>query len=240
MNFLESCAKESSANCVAERNESTTISVSLAWHRFATTVFGVDAATGRRLGTVGQRQIDTGQQGDGRTSERIQLCRLACVSRRVLATIKLLSHTDTTRAPRPTERDGIDYHFVTEAQMQHMISNDDFVEYAIFSGNYYGTRCDVKFRFSILSKVLFFSKRAVELVQESGRRPVLDVDIQGVLSIKQKLANAHYIFITTSFDTLVNCFVCSDRIGKSAGGTTAQARHRQRRGDCATFEQRQT
>ena len=142
---LEICGEESDANSAAERNGSTATSVSLARHRFITTAFNVGTATDRRFGTVGQRQVDASQQDHGHTSERIQLRYLSCISRRTFATVKLFSHTDTTRAPRARERDGVDYHFVTEAQMRRMIDDDGFAEYAIFSGNYYGTRCAVKF-----------------------------------------------------------------------------------------------
>lgn len=55
-----------------------------------------------------------------------------------MCTISFLA--DTTRAPRKGERDGVDYHFVTKDEMRQMIDNDEFVEHALFSDNYYGTR----------------------------------------------------------------------------------------------------
>jgi len=76
-----------------------------------------------------------------------------------------ISHT--TRNPRPGEVDGKDYHFVTREQMQQAISNGEFVEHAEFSGNIYGT-----------------SKRSVSQVLASMRICVLDIDVQGVKSLK--------------------------------------------------------
>jgi len=76
-----------------------------------------------------------------------------------------ISHT--TRNPRPGEVDGKDYHFVTREQMKEAISKGEFIEHAEFSGNIYGT-----------------SKRSVSQVLESMRICVLDIDVQGVKSLK--------------------------------------------------------
>lgn len=68
-----------------------------------------------------------------------------------------------------------------------MISNNEFVEYAQFSGNYYGT-----------------SFRELNIVKCSGRIPILDVDVRGVMNLKRINFGAIYIFITTSsLDNLV-------------------------------------
>ncbi|KAG8509296.1 Guanylate kinase [Galemys pyrenaicus] len=75
---------------------------------------------------------------------------------------------DTTRNPRPGEENGREYHFVTREAMQRDIAAGDFIEHAEFSGNLYGT-----------------SKAAVRAVQALNRICVLDVDLQGVRSIKK-------------------------------------------------------
>ncbi|GIX98865.1 guanylate kinase [Caerostris extrusa] len=49
------------------------------------------------------------------------------------------STSHTTRKPRPNEIDGKDYHFVSREEMQKAIANGEFLEYAEFSGNIYGT-----------------------------------------------------------------------------------------------------
>src|SRR5258708_8492278 len=50
-----------------------------------------------------------------------------------------LSMSYTTRAPRPGEVDGVDYHFVGRAQFEKMIAAGEFLEHADVYGNYYGT-----------------------------------------------------------------------------------------------------
>ena len=48
----------------------------------------------------------------------------------------------TTRAPRPGEVDGVQYHFVSKEQFEKMIAQDEVLEHAEFCGNYYGTPRD--------------------------------------------------------------------------------------------------
>ncbi|XP_037056532.1 guanylate kinase isoform X3 [Peromyscus leucopus] len=84
---------------------------------------------------------------------------------------------DTTRTPRPGEENGKDYYFVTREMMQRDIAAGDFIEHAEFSGNLYGT-----------------SKAAVRAVQAMNRICVLDVDLQGVRSIKK--TDLHPIYIS--------------------------------------------
>lgn len=68
-----------------------------------------------------------------------------------------------------------------------MISANAFVEWAQFSGNYYGT-----------------SYQELEVVKASNRIPILDVDIRGVMNLKKIHFFAKYIFVTTpSFAILV-------------------------------------
>ncbi len=88
------------------------------------------------------------------------------------------SVSHTTRKPRPGEVDGKDYYFVDKEDMIKAIENDEFLESAQFSGNYYGT-----------------SKKAVETVLNSGRICALDVDIQGVKNLKKTSLNPIYCFI---------------------------------------------
>lgn len=95
-----------------------------------------------------------------------------------------ISHT--TRSPRPKEQDGIDYHFSSREAMRKEIEEGKFLEHAEFSGNLYGT-----------------SRAAVQKVLDSDRICVLDVEEQGVRSIKSTDLDALYIFIKPpSLDTL--------------------------------------
>ncbi|XP_063308880.1 guanylate kinase isoform X2 [Pelobates fuscus] len=88
------------------------------------------------------------------------------------------SVSHTTRNPRPGEANGKDYHFVTREEMQRGIDNGEFLEHAVFSGNMYGT-----------------SKSAVRDVQARNQICILDIDMQGVKSIKKTDLNPIYISI---------------------------------------------
>ncbi|RKP24745.1 guanylate kinase/L-type calcium channel beta subunit [Syncephalis pseudoplumigaleata] len=88
------------------------------------------------------------------------------------------SVSHTTRVMRPGEVDGKDYNFVTRETMLAEVAAGKFIEHAEFSGNLYGT-----------------SIAAVEAVAASGRQCILDIDLQGVLAVKQTHLNARYIFL---------------------------------------------
>ncbi|KAI7866988.1 guanylate kinase [Spinellus fusiger] len=88
------------------------------------------------------------------------------------------SVSHTTRKPRPGELDGKDYHFVELSKMVKEVEEGKFIESATFSGNMYGT-----------------SIKAVEDVVETGKVCMLDIDMQGVQSVKQTNLNPHYIFV---------------------------------------------
>lgn len=88
------------------------------------------------------------------------------------------SVSHTTRKPRPGEVDGRDYHYVSREEMIIGVQRGDFIESAEFSGNMYGT-----------------SKKAVEDVQRSNKICILDIDTQGVKSIRKTNLNPVYIFM---------------------------------------------
>ncbi|KAM8966637.1 guanylate kinase [Pelodytes ibericus] len=88
------------------------------------------------------------------------------------------SVSHTTRQPRPGECNRKDYYFVTREEMQKEIDKGEFLEHAVFSGNMYGT-----------------SKSAVRDVQARNQICILDIDMQGVKSIKKTDLNPIYISI---------------------------------------------
>jgi len=88
------------------------------------------------------------------------------------------SVSHTTRNPRAGELDGKDYYFSERANMLESIKNGEFIEYAEFSGNIYGT-----------------SKRAVKEVQDKGRICILDVEVEGVKNLKKTDLNPRFVFI---------------------------------------------
>lgn len=93
---------------------------------------------------------------------------------------------DTTRKPRPGEINGKDYNFMDKDQFVQDVEAGKFIEHAVFGGNMYGT-----------------TKESVKSVFEAGKICILDVDRQGVQSIKKTDMNAHYLFIRPpSYETL--------------------------------------
>jgi len=96
------------------------------------------------------------------------------------------SVSHTTRAARPGEEHGKHYHFSRRDSMQLKIDQGHFIEYANVHGNLYGT-----------------SVEAVQKVRESGLICVLDIDIQGLESVKKSKLNPRSVYIAPpSFDEL--------------------------------------
>jgi guanylate kinase len=89
-----------------------------------------------------------------------------------------LSVSATTRAPREGEEHGRDYHFLTEEQFQERIAAKDFLEFAAYSGNHYGTLN------SELDRCL-----------EKGRSVVLEIEVQGATQVRAARPDSVQIFI---------------------------------------------
>ena len=89
-----------------------------------------------------------------------------------------LSVSSTTRKPRPNEVDGVNYNFLTEEQFEKAIENNEFLEWAIYNGNHYGT-----------------SKTTVDNTLKNGKSIILEIEIQGALQVMEKCKDAVFIFI---------------------------------------------
>jgi guanylate kinase len=89
-----------------------------------------------------------------------------------------LSISATTRQPREGEIDGRDYHFLTLAEFDRRIEAKDFLEFATYSGNRYGT---------LRSEV---AKRLDE-----GRSVVLEIEVQGAGQVRQAMPESVQVFI---------------------------------------------
>jgi guanylate kinase len=89
-----------------------------------------------------------------------------------------LSISATTRAPRPGELDGREYHFLTEDEFQRRVDAGEFVEFATYSGNRYGTL-----------------RSAVDDRLREGRSVVLEIEVQGASQVRQAMPEAVQIFI---------------------------------------------
>jgi guanylate kinase len=98
----------------------------------------------------------------------------------------LYSVSYTTRSPRDSEQDGVDYYFITKKDFQDKIERGHWAEWAKVHGNYYGTSAD------FLEKGL-----------ASGRDILLDIDVQGTLQILENYPDSITIFIMPpSLETL--------------------------------------
>jgi len=84
----------------------------------------------------------------------------------------------TTRKPRPGETEGKDYYFRTTEEFFKMIERNEFLEWAEFCGNYYGT-----------------PKFHVEKVLKENKTILLEIDIQGAKQVKKQYPEGVFIFI---------------------------------------------
>jgi len=100
----------------------------------------------------------------------------------------IFSISATTRPKRETERDGIEYFFLTEVEFREKIENDDFIEWEKFYDYYYGTL-----------------KSFISGNIDAGKPVLLELDVKGALTIKRLYPYAHLIYISPpSFEELVN------------------------------------
>jgi guanylate kinase len=89
-----------------------------------------------------------------------------------------LSISATTRQPREGEVDGRDYHFLTAEQFEQRRDEKDFLEFASYSGNHYGTlRSEVEHRL------------------DAGRSVVLEIEVQGAQQVRAAKPDSIQIFI---------------------------------------------
>ena len=89
-----------------------------------------------------------------------------------------LSVSATTRAPRPGEHDGRDYHFLSDEQFDRRLARGEFVEHASYSGNRYGTlRSELQRRL------------------DDGVPVVLEIELQGARQVREAMPDAVAVFI---------------------------------------------
>jgi guanylate kinase len=89
-----------------------------------------------------------------------------------------LSVSATTRPPRPGERDGVEYHFLTPEEFQRHVEQGDFVEHATYSGNRYGTL-----------------RGELERRLGAGTPVVLEIEVQGARQVRRSVPDAIAVFI---------------------------------------------
>jgi guanylate kinase len=97
-----------------------------------------------------------------------------------------LSVSVTTRSPRPGETDGVEYHFVDQAEYDAMVAAGELLEHAVYAGNSYGTP-----RQPVLDKLA------------AGVPALLEIELQGARQVKQAMPEAHLVFLAPpSFEEL--------------------------------------
>jgi len=84
----------------------------------------------------------------------------------------------TTRLPRPNEKDGVDYFFVSKERFIEAINNGELLEYASFVNNYYGT-----------------PKNYVEKLREEGKNVILEIEIDGAMQVMEKCPDCVSIYV---------------------------------------------
>ena len=89
-----------------------------------------------------------------------------------------LSISCTTRGKRDGEEHGVNYFFLSKEEFKKCIDNNEFLEWAEFSGNYYGTKKDF-----------------VENCLSKGENLILEIDTKGALNVKKLMPEAVLIFI---------------------------------------------
>ena len=89
-----------------------------------------------------------------------------------------LSVSATSRAPRKGEVDGVSYYFMTRDEFQGMIDEEGFLEWAEYSGNFYGT-----------------PRKHVEEHLRAGDVVLLEIEVQGARDVMEKCKGSHSVFI---------------------------------------------
>ena len=89
-----------------------------------------------------------------------------------------LSVSATTRRPRPGEEEGVSYYFLTKEEFLSLAEEGGFLEWAEYSGNCYGT-----------------PRASVEREMAAGRQVILEIEVQGALQVREKMPEAHLVFI---------------------------------------------
>ena len=75
-----------------------------------------------------------------------------------------------TRAPRGSEKDGVEYYFLTEAAFREKINEDAFIEWEmVYEGKYYGTL-----------------RSELQRIRDEGKVPVLDIDVKGAVHVQKQ------------------------------------------------------
>ncbi len=126
---------------------------------------GSEAASSAR----GQVVVISGPSGSGKTT--------VCERLRSDPNI-VLSVSATTRRPRPGERDGVDYHFVSRGEFLERVRRSEFVEHAEYNGQLYGT-----------------PREPLERALREGKTVLVEIDVQGAAQMRRAYPDGLFIFL---------------------------------------------
>jgi guanylate kinase len=118
--------------------------------------------------------VVSGPSGVGKTTVAERLRKLPGYGQAVTA---------TTRAPRGGEKDGVDYHFLTDAAFRAGIARGEFLEHAEVHGRLYGT-----------------PRASVQAVLDRGLTCLLVIDVQGAATLRASSVEALYVFVAPPSD----------------------------------------
>ena len=91
----------------------------------------------------------------------------------------------TTRAQRPGEQDGVDYHFLTRQDFDARVDAGEFLEWVDYVGNRYGTL-----------------NSEIDRLRAAGKAPLLELETEGAMRVKRRDAHAITIFVTAPVEEL--------------------------------------
>ena len=89
-----------------------------------------------------------------------------------------LSISSTTREVRTGEVEGVTYNYISKNSFEEMISSDTMLEWAVYSGNYYGT-----------------PRKDVEKMLNEGKNVILEIEVQGAFKVKEIFPETVMIFV---------------------------------------------
>ena len=114
--------------------------------------------------------VISGPSGSGKSTVIDALCKADETLRESISV--------TTRNPRPSEVDGVDYHFRSKSEFEKHIAQGSFLEWAEYGGNFYGTL-----------------KSEITATHEAGKDVILEIEVKGALQIRaQDLSPARGLF----------------------------------------------
>jgi guanylate kinase len=117
----------------------------------------------------GKLAVISGPSGAGKTS--------VCRALKLMPGVEF-SVSATTRAPRPGEQDGVDYRFLSRAEFERRIEQGDFLEWAAYNGQLYGT-----------------PRWPMDQAIAAGRTFLLEIEVAGTRQLREKGVPGVYLFI---------------------------------------------